>query len=618
MPVDAPHDQPPDASPASRLLTGWAAFVGTFLFIPLWDLYALFVTIRQARAAAGNRILSRLLGRIVVLAAAFALAISGIGGLARVIGQPGPFGFVATGLSHLSPPAPAAPLTQPIGALIAARLPTTLALLATASILAGLLAIALIGLWRLADRQPRFTPVLHALADSLPGVLVIPAGSAAVVGTILFGIRFKLFPVGSALADASMLRQAWGLVLPGAILALLPGLLAARAAIGAMRERPAGDPVRWALAGTAAARAYMDQAGWLLSGLVVVEGVFGLKGIGGLLLMAISRGDLAVVAGVIGVMAIMLLVARLRATIDEAAYEAAALAAPPVDVEAAGSALPRRTMAIKLALAGLVLLLPLIAIVRGIVALPYNPYQTDIMAIYSARSAEHPLGTDHLGRDVQSRVMVAQRNTWAIALSAGVIALAFGSAWAAAAQGAGALFAQRSDLGAVLAAGVVRLPAEAAVLLHPALVVLAFSIARFSASGQALMGAGVAVGLALTPRIALSLDDLRLFDVGPRQWSRTALAALPGIVFVALTYSLAVGTLGLGLPEPAVTLGGLLAQHQELIAAASFIRDSRYLWLAINTTVPGLLAALGVFLLFDAISTGLHAEPGTFLPRLFR
>lgn len=56
-----------------------------------------------------------------------------------------------------------------------------------------------------------------------------------------------------------------------------------------------------------------------------------------------------------------------------------------------------------------------------------GPYPTDVTARYEPPSWEHPLGTDHLGRDVLSRVLTAGTLNVSLALACALIALTTGS-----------------------------------------------------------------------------------------------------------------------------------------------------------------------------------------------
>lgn len=69
------------------------------------------------------------------------------------------------------------------------------------------------------------------------------------------------------------------------------------------------------------------------------------------------------------------------------------------------------------------LLLLLMAAVFGELVAPYDPYATDSSGALEPPSWAHPFGTDHLGRDVLSRVIVAARIDLGIAVCA--VALSF-------------------------------------------------------------------------------------------------------------------------------------------------------------------------------------------------
>lgn len=68
--------------------------------------------------------------------------------------------------------------------------------------------------------------------------------------------------------------------------------------------------------------------------------------------------------------------------------------------------------------AGLGLLLLLLCAVLGPYLVPHDPLRTDADAILQPPSARNLFGTDHLGRDIFSRVVVAARLDIAIAVSA--------------------------------------------------------------------------------------------------------------------------------------------------------------------------------------------------------
>lgn len=57
---------------------------------------------------------------------------------------------------------------------------------------------------------------------------------------------------------------------------------------------------------------------------------------------------------------------------------------------------------------------------------PYNPVTTDLAQIYEAPNAEHPCGTDGLGRDVFSRLLYGTRITLLVGVTAALLAASLG------------------------------------------------------------------------------------------------------------------------------------------------------------------------------------------------
>lgn len=81
---------------------------------------------------------------------------------------------------------------------------------------------------------------------------------------------------------------------------------------------------------------------------------------------------------------------------------------------------------------GLFGLIAFVALFGPLIA-PYDPLATNAAATLQAPSWAHPFGTDHLGRDVLSRVIVATRLDLGIALSAVALSFFVGGALGAAA-----------------------------------------------------------------------------------------------------------------------------------------------------------------------------------------
>lgn len=87
----------------------------------------------------------------------------------------------------------------------------------------------------------------------------------------------------------------------------------------------------------------------------------------------------------------------------------------------------RRFKRNRLAFAGAVVVLALITIALGAPAIaPYEPTAIDLHNVLSPPSAEHPFGTDDLGRDVLSRMIYGSRISLSVGLVAVGIAISIG------------------------------------------------------------------------------------------------------------------------------------------------------------------------------------------------
>ncbi len=552
----------PSREPTSSAWLGVLAFAGTFLLVPLWDIYALITTLRAGWLAR----------RLALLGAACALAMAALAWLA------GP----------------------PIEPAIQQAAPT-LRLIAIAWPAGGLLTLALVGV-ALAVR--RLGGLRRLMAGGLwlgSGILATPVGAVVLVG-LLLGLRYEL------LAPLRLLLGG------GFAAALLPALIAARAGLrawdGAGREAlPPGE--RIARLGLGAARAFAEQAGWLLGSLVLVEMVLGLGGLGGLLHAALLRADGAALAGALALFPPALLVARVRAALIESVERACCPPAAAPEQKQAG-----RLPALRLALAAGLLVAALAVPAWAWRSMPTGADSPDPAAIYAPRSAERPLGSDHLGRDARALVAEAQRATWIIALSAGVVAASFGGAWGIAANAARRWRGRTGEL----LAGVIRLPADAAILLRPALIGWLVAVAGGSLMSARfpLLGAGAALGLLLAPRLAWALGGHAARSSGPAagRWLSLIAATFAMTTFAALQASLAGGLLAGGL-SPALLPGAGLIPYQEVIASARLAPDGRFVWLAIFAAAPGALAAMAAYLFQDALAGRFAPRCGGALPRLF-
>jgi peptide/nickel transport system permease protein len=76
---------------------------------------------------------------------------------------------------------------------------------------------------------------------------------------------------------------------------------------------------------------------------------------------------------------------------------------------------------------GALVLLAILAAVLAVVAAPYSPTQQDIRSLLQPPTLAHPLGTDELGRDTLTRVMVGAQASLEVGILAVGISLVVGS-----------------------------------------------------------------------------------------------------------------------------------------------------------------------------------------------
>jgi peptide/nickel transport system permease protein len=251
------------------------------------------------------------------------------------------------------------------------------------------------------------------------------------------------------------------------------------------------------------------------------------------------------------------------------------------------------------AIGGMLVILTLVAALAGAIATPYDPTLVDFSARLSPPSLLHWLGTDEWGRDVLSRLLGGAAITVAVAaLTTAMVTVT----------------------GAVLGA----LSAFAGGWLDRIVIALMDALLAFPALVMAIAMTTVLAGSSLAPVIALSVAYLpymvrvvrtnvltmRNRDfitaskiIGNRPIYTLARHILPNTIGPVLVMSTslfgwallaesALSFLGLGLPPPAASWGGMLADSRNYFADAP--------WLAI---VPGLAisgALLGINLFGDS------------------
>lgn len=249
-----------------------------------------------------------------------------------------------------------------------------------------------------------------------------------------------------------------------------------------------------------------------------------------------------------------------------------------------------------------------LAALLSFVWLPHDPNTMDFTAQLSGPSAAHPLGTDQLGRDLLSRVMVGSRGALFVGLVAVGIALVLGCAVGAVAGFAGGLI---DDV-------LMRL-IDVLYAFPP--ILLALLLAAVYRPGT--LTAMSAVGIATAPVFArllrasvLELKNREFVEAGRALGSRERRlltrhilpnALSPIIVQASLSLAVAVlaeaalSFLGLGTPPRVPSWGNMLREAQGFLGLSPY-----------PVLVPGLaivLTVLGWSLLGDGLRDWLEPRP---------
>jgi len=225
-----------------------------------------------------------------------------------------------------------------------------------------------------------------------------------------------------------------------------------------------------------------------------------------------------------------------------------------------------------------VILITLIAIF-GPLTLPYDP-MLRVATAYQAPSWQHLFGTDEIGRDLFSRVVLGVRYTWLPGLAVIAIALVIGSAVGVFAGMMGGwvdtVFQRVVELFLVLPSTLIAISVVAA--LGPGLLNTMIAITIFWWPWYARMSRDEVRRIRARPHV----EAARIAGVrGPRLMLRYLLpGAFPALLVAAtldvaniiLTLSL-ISFLGLGLPAPAPELGAMTSRSVDSLTV--------YWWLPI-------------------------------------
>jgi peptide/nickel transport system permease protein len=252
--------------------------------------------------------------------------------------------------------------------------------------------------------------------------------------------------------------------------------------------------------------------------------------------------------------------------------------------------------------AAIIAILIVVALAAPLIA-PYDPLYQDINSVTQAPGAKHLLGTDDLGRDLLSRIMVGSRASLEVAALAMVTALVVGVPLGLAAgwsRGLDSLISRVTDL----------------LLAFPFLIL---AVGLTAIRGASLGNAAVAIGIAQIPGVirvvrseALRLRSLdfvaaAVVDGAGDLWvlARHVLPNATSVILVQATIAIPVAVLGeavlsflgLGIQPPAPSLGTMLAAAQPFAARAP--------WAAVMPGLAIMVLALSFNVFGDALRDAL-------------
>ena len=209
-----------------------------------------------------------------------------------------------------------------VGSLTLARVPLTLLLIGYSTLLALVIAIPFATL----AAVRRGGIIDQAVRLLFTASLGMPSFWLAIVFSLVFGVQFRLFPIAGA--GSGGLDTIWHLTLPALTIGLSIAPILVRALRSSLIEvlqadfvttgRAAGLPARTLLVSYVLRNSLLPlvtvlsvNLGWLIGGTVIVEQIFGLPGLGSLLIGSITARDYAIIQLVTLLLALIVIAVNL-------------------------------------------------------------------------------------------------------------------------------------------------------------------------------------------------------------------------------------------------------------------------------------------------------------------
>lgn len=236
----------------------------------------------------------------------------------------------------------------------------------------------------------------------------------------------------------------------------------------------------------------------------------------------------------------------------------------------------------------------------SLVYTPYDPTETDFAALLQPPSSSHWFGTDQYGRDLLSRVIwasaISMRTSFLAMCAALVVGILIGGVsgyWGGAIDRALTII---NDALMAFPALLVALALTAVMGPSPTGVILALAVAFAPSVARIVRGVVLSIREREFVEASRVLGNSELYTLLRHVLPNciTPLTVIGTSVFAgALLVESALSFLGLGVPPPAATWGGLLADSREFVGRAS--------WLSLFPGLSISITLLGVNLLGDAL-----------------
>jgi ABC-type dipeptide/oligopeptide/nickel transport system permease subunit len=255
----------------------------------------------------------------------------------------------------------------------------------------------------------------------------------------------------------------------------------------------------------------------------------------------------------------------------------------------------------QLLIGGALLLAFIVLAIAGPWIAPYDPTEQDLFAMLEVPSAAHWLGTDAIGRDILSRIIIGTRSTLSVALAsvfcAGVIGVALGAIAGQAGGHVDRVITTFLDLLLTVPGLVLAIAIAAALGAGEVGLVIAITASFVPSIGRLVRGRVMELReedfVAASVTIGMRPSRILLRHILPNAAS-VVVIELSLLAGQAVLVGSALGFLGLGVPPPAPEWGAMLGASREYIEVAPHL-----------VIAPGIAISLLVFA-FNIFGDGLR------------